>query len=149
MSTSTDFTTVKLAVEEKIAFVKRCGLKLTSIDNGFVTCEMPAQGNKNHLGAMYAGALFTLAEIPGGALWLANFDISKCYPILKSFNIDYLKPANGDISICVGLSSEQIHDYQLACLEHGKVEFELIGELKDQDGNTVAKSRGVYQLRQH
>jgi len=146
---STDFNTVKLAVEEKIEFVKRCGLKLMQLDDGKVTCEMPAAGNQNHLGAMYAGALFTLAEIPGGALWLANFDISKCYPILKSFKIDYLKPAHGDISFTVGLTDDQVFTYQKTCLEQGKVEFELTGELKDKHGNTVAKSHGLYQLRRH
>jgi len=76
-----------MAVEEKIDFVKRSGLKLIEAEDGYVTCLMPAKGNQNHIGAMYAGALFTLAEIPGGALWLANFDITKCYPILKSFTI--------------------------------------------------------------
>lgn len=146
---ATDFESVKLAVEEKISFVRRCGLKLVSAENGAVTCLMPAKGNENHLGAMYAGALFTLAEIPGGALWLANFDISKCFPILKSFHIDYLKPAIGDITFTVSLSPEQISDFQKQCAENGKVEFELAGDLMDQNGQTVAKSVGTYQLRKH
>lgn len=146
---ATNFESVKLAVEEKISFVKRCGLKLLSADNGSVTCVMPAKGNENHLGAMYAGALFTLAEIPGGALWLANFDIAKCYPILKSFHIDYLKPALGDISFTVSLSPEQISEFQETCAAQGKVEFQLQGELKDQNGQTVAISTGTYQLRKH
>lgn len=146
---NTDFESVKLAVEEKLAFVKRCGLRLLSAEHGQVTCEMPAKGNENHLGAMYAGAMFTLAEIPGGALWLANFDIAKCYPILKSFEIHYLKPAIGDITFTVGLTQEQIASYQNDCQTHGKVEFKLLGELKNKQCQVVATSAGTYQLRKH
>lgn len=146
---NSDFESVKLAVEEKLAFVKRCGLRLISAENGQVTCEMPAKGNENHLGAMYAGAMFTLAEIPGGALWLANFDIAQCYPILKRFEIDYLKPALGDIVFSVGLTPDQITKYQHDCQRDGKVEFKLCGELKDKQGQVVAISTGTYQLRRH
>ncbi|KZZ58593.1 thioesterase [Oleiphilus sp. HI0125] len=138
-----------MAVEEKIDFVKRSGLKLIEAEDGYVTCLMPAKGNQNHIGAMYAGALFTLAEIPGGALWLANFDITKCYPILKSFTIDYLKPALGDIQIRIGLSSEDIEAYQAQCMDNEKVEFELVGDLTDSQGQVVARSKGIYQLRRH
>ncbi|KZX78815.1 thioesterase [Oleiphilus sp. HI0009] len=138
-----------MAVEEKIDFVKRSGLKLIEAEDGYVTCLMPAKGNQNHIGAMYAGALFTLAEIPGGALWFANFDITKCYPILKSFTIDYLKPALGDIQIRIGLSSEDIEAYQAQCMDNEKVEFELVGGLTDSQGQVVARSKGIYQLRRH
>ncbi|MCH2157761.1 MAG: DUF4442 domain-containing protein [Oleiphilaceae bacterium] len=144
-----DLNTIKMAVEEKIDFVKRSGLKLIEAEDGYVTCLMPAKGNQNHIGAMYAGALFTLAEIPGGALWLANFDITKCYPILKSFTIDYLKPALGDIQIRIGLSSEDIEAYQAQCMDNEKVEFELVGDLTDSQGQVVARSKGIYQLRRH
>jgi acyl-coenzyme A thioesterase PaaI-like protein len=142
-----DFKTIKSAVEEKIEFVKRSGLKLVSIENGFVTCMMPGKGNENHVGAMYAGALFTLAEIPGGALWMANFDIARCYPILKSFKIDYLKPAKGDIFFSAGLTPKQVEELQTLCAEKGKADFELLGELTDASGNVVAKSHGFYQIR--
>ena len=146
---SQPFESIKLAVEEKIAFVKRSGLQLEAIEDGTVHCLMPAKGNENHFGAMYAGALFTLAEIPGGALWLANFDIAKCYPTLKSFQINYLKPAFGDIRFSIGLDADQVETLQAQCLEHGKAEFELKGELKDAQGQVVATSLGQYQLRRH
>jgi len=144
--TPPDFDTIKMLVEEKIDFVKRCGLRLISAEDGYVTCLMPEKGNTNHIGSMYAGALFTLAEIPGGALWLANFDTSKCYPVLKSFQIDYLTPAIGDISVTIGLSQEEITRFQQLAAEHGKVEFTLTGELKNDKDQLVAKSTGTYQL---
>ena len=57
----------RLFTEEKIDFVKRSGLKAEVLEPGRVCLRMPLQGNQNHIGSMYAGALFTLAEIPGGA----------------------------------------------------------------------------------
>jgi acyl-coenzyme A thioesterase PaaI-like protein len=144
-----EFKVIKQFVEEKIAFVQRSGLKLLSIEEGIVTCMMPGSGNENHIGSMYAGALFTLAEIPGGVLWMANFNMSESYPILKSFRIEFLKPAKGDIVYSVGMSSDQVTELSALCRETGKAEFELVGELKDRSGAVVAKSFGLYQLRKH
>jgi thioesterase domain-containing protein len=147
--TQPTFDVIKQFVEEKLAFVQRCGLQLISIEEGAVTCMMPGAGNENHIGTMYAGALFTLAEIPGGALWMANFNMSESYPILKSFRIDYLKPAKGDIYYSVGLSQERVSELSAECKTKGKAEFELEGELKDSKGTVVARSVGLYQLRKH
>ena len=62
----------RVFTEEKIDFVKRCGLKAEQLEPGFVRLRMPLSGNQNHIGTLYAGALFTLAEIPGGALFLTS-----------------------------------------------------------------------------
>lgn len=140
---------IRLAVEEKIAFVKRTGLKLVDSEPGYVHCLMPAKGNENHIGSMYAGALFTLAEIPGGALWLSTFDISKTYPIIKSFNIEYHKPALGDITFTTRLSPDEVTRISNECMDKGKSEFTLKGELRNAEGVTVATSTGIYQLRKH
>lgn len=137
---------IKKTVEEKVEFVKRCGLKLEEVEKGYVKCVMPAQGNQNHIGTMYAGALFTLAEIPGGALWLSSFDITKSYPILKSFNIDFLRPAKGDIAFETGFDISDIERLSKECADRGKAEFVLEGELKDSDGTTVARSKGTYLI---
>lgn len=75
--------------EDKIAFVKRMNLKAEVLEPGFVRLRVPLAGNENHIGSMYAGALFTLAEIPGGALFLTSFDASQFYPIVKEMNLRF------------------------------------------------------------
>lgn len=60
---------------------------------------MPGAGNENHIGSMYAGALFTLAEIPGGALFLTSFDSARFYPIVKEMTLRFRRPAKGDIRV--------------------------------------------------
>jgi acyl-coenzyme A thioesterase PaaI-like protein len=133
--------------EEQIAFVKRSNLKAEVLEPGFVRLRMPLAGNQNHLGSMYAGALFTLAEIPGGALFVTSFDVTRFYPIVKEINLRFRRPATGDICVEARLSAEQIEQLQTEAHSHGKAEYLLELELTDASGEVVALSRGLYQLR--
>lgn len=133
--------------EEQIAFVKRSQLKAEVLERGLVRLRMPLAGNENHIGSMYAGALFTLAEIPGGALFLTSFDTQRFYPIIKEMNLRFRRPAIGDISVEAQLASDDIERLQSEASEQGKAEFVLDLQLRDASGEVVVESRGVYQLR--
>ncbi len=135
--------------EDKIAFVKRMNLKAEVLEPGFVRLRVPLAGNENHIGSMYAGALFTLAEIPGGALFLTSFDASKFYPIVKEMNLRFRRPATGDIVVEARLSAEEIERLQGEAQANGKAEYVLELQLTDGSGEVVALSRGIYQLRKH
>lgn len=134
-------------LEKGIAFVERTGLKVGLLERGHVVCRMPFAGNSNHIGTLYAGALFTCAEIPGGALFLSTFDPAKCFPIVKSLDLKFLKPATSDVSIDIRLDDAEIARIETDLAAHGKAEFVLTGELTDAAGVVVAQSHGVYQLR--
>ena len=88
-----DLNLAKTTLEQGITFVRNAGLQVVDLRPGYVKCLMPFRNNGNHIGSMYAGALFTVAEIPGGALFLSSFDTSKYFPIVKALNMDFLKPA--------------------------------------------------------
>ena len=135
--------------EDKIAFVKRMNLKAEVLEPGFVRLRVPLAGNENHIGSMYAGALFTLAEIPGGALFLTSFDASKFYPIVKEMNLRFRRPTTGDIVVEARLSAEEIERLQTEAQANGKAEYVLELQLTDGSGEVVALSRGIYQLRKH
>lgn len=133
--------------EEQIAFVKRSQLKAEVLERGLVRLRMPLAGNENHIGSMYAGALFTLAEIPGGALFLTSFDTQHFFPIIKEMNLRFRRPAMGDITVEARLDSDAIDRLQGQASEQGKAEFVLDLQLRDASGEVVVESRGVYQLR--
>jgi len=135
--------------EEQIAFVKRSQLKAEVLEPGFVRLCMPLAGNQNHIGSMYAGALFTLAEIPGGALFLTSFDTQRFYPIIKEMNLRFRRPATGDIRVEARLDAADIERLQTEAAETGKAEYVLELALTDGSGEVVALSRGLYQLRKH
>lgn len=138
---------VRRLTEEQIAFVKRTGLKAEVLEPGHVRLRMPLAGNENHIGSMYAGALFTLAEIPGGALFLTSFDAERFYPIVKSLNLRFLRPATGDIRVEARLQTDDIERLQAEADRHGKADYPLQLQLMADDGSVVAESEATYQLR--
>ena len=140
---------VRQLTEEQIAFVKRSGLKAEVLEPGFVRLRMPLQGNQNHIGSMYAGALFTLAEIPGGALFLTSFDVQRFYPLIKEMNLRFRRPATSDITVEARLSDEEIARIQAEAEQNGKADYHLELQLYDASGEVVAQTRALYQLRKH
>jgi len=138
---------IRQLTEEQIAFVKRTGLKAELLEPGHVRLCMPLAGNQNHIGSMYAGALFTLAEIPGGALFLTSFDAQRFYPIVKEMNLRFRRPATGDIRVEARLNVAEVMRLQKQVTEQGKAEYVLQLQLTDDSGEVVAESHGLYQLR--
>ena len=139
-----DFYTM---IESGIDFVKRAGLKVLELEKGHVVLKLPIEINRSHVGSMYAGALFTLAEIPGGALYLTSFDASKYYPIVKEMTIQFKQPAATDTTITVHISEEEVRQISQEADEKGKADYILEALIKDEQGNVVCKSIGTYQLR--
>lgn len=133
--------------EFNIPFVTNSGLKVLEASRGYAKCLMPLDGNQNHVNIMYAGALCTLAEFPVGILYVHTFDVKRFFPIVKSIQVKFIRPAVTDIVVDVSLNDEQIKDITQRAAEHGKADFELNTELKATDGTVVAVGHVVYQLR--
>lgn len=134
-------------IDQSIPFVQRSGLQVLDCGPGIAECRMPLVGNSNHVGTLYAGAQFTLADITGGVLILASFDRSRYYPILKSLTVDFLAPATSDLTLRCTLSPSELAVLQQQLEAQGKAGFELHGELRDQQGAVVARSHGQFQVR--
>lgn len=139
----------RVLTEEKIDFVKRCGLKAEVLEPGRVRLLMPLAGNQNHIGTLYAGALFTLAEIPGGALFLTSFDVQRFYPLIKDMHLRFRRPASSDIHVEARLTAEEIARIQNEAEQAGKSDYRLELRLLDAAGEVVAESNALYQLRKH
>ncbi|MCL6690715.1 DUF4442 domain-containing protein [Pseudomonas sp. R3.Fl] len=138
---------VRQMTEEHIAFVKRTGLKAEILERGHVRLRMPLKGNENHLGTMYAAALFTLAELPGGVLRLTCFESHNFYPIVKEAGLRFRRPATSDVWVEARLSDAEIARIAEEATLNGKAEYVLDLQLKDEHGEVVAESHAVYQLR--
>lgn len=138
---------IRQLTEEHIAFVKRTGLKAEHLERGHVRLRMPLKGNENHINNMYAGALFTLAELPGGVLMLTSFDTRRFYPIVKEAGLRFLRPATSDIHVDAYLSEAEITRIDEEATHQGKADFVLDLQLTDEEGNVVAESHAIYQLR--
>ena len=144
-----DFTHMVKILEESIPSVRKMGLKVLDIAPQRVTLKMPLAGNENHVGTMYAAPLFTVAEIPGGAIFLTTFDPFKYFPLIKEMNIRFKKAVRTDVTITSELPSNEVDRMNRELAENGKSEFVLHGEVKDEAGNIVAETVGTYQVREN
>jgi len=138
---------MKSFIEKPFDFVERMGLRVIELEPRSVKLSVPLQGNENHIGTMYAGALFTIAEIPGGALFLTTFDVSRFYPVIKEMTIRFIKPAKTDVTIEMVMSVSEAKRIVSEAEKNGKAEYVLEGEIRDTNQEVVAVSRGIYQVR--
>jgi len=131
----------------KLDVIKRTGLQILSIKHGYTKLMMPIESNKNHVGIMYAGSLFSLGEIVGGIMWSVMFDVEKCYPVVKEVNIQFKRPAMTDIFLEKEFDKADATRIQDIADKEGKADYELELELKDTSGEIVAIVNGVWQIR--
>lgn len=132
---------------DTIPFLERTGIVVDHAERGLVRLRMPFEPNVNHVGMMYAGALFTLAEVPGGTIFLTSFDAKKYYPIVKDLQIRFRRPATTDITVEVRISDDEIARITAEADANGKADYGWECELKDESGEVVAISRNTYQMR--
>lgn len=138
---------IKDMLAKGIPFIGRTGVKAISLGKGGIDLMMPLEPNTNHVGSMYAGALFTLGELMGGAVAMVYFMDHKLIPIVKGLNIKFTKFAKSDITASYAMTEEEVQRVIDDCKEKGKANFEIELELKDKDGQVVATTHGFYQVR--
>jgi thioesterase domain-containing protein len=147
MTTQPNLDELTAGVHALIPVIGAMELRVVDARRGHAAAEIPAPPNVNHFGAMYAGSLFTVAEMLGGVLGLNSFDLDGFVPIVKSLEIRFLKPALTTVRASAELSEEEIARIESDARAHGKAEFVLTAEITDDAGVVVAATQGVYQMR--
>ncbi len=132
---------------DQMLFSKNTGIVATKLDKEEIELMMPLAPNVNHIGIMYAGALFTLGEMMGGMVVQVYFAESKLIPIVTGLNIKFLKMAKTDVTATYAMKDSEIARIVEECKEKGKANYTLELELKDMDGVVVATTQGFYQVR--
>lgn len=138
---------LRTAIAAGIPFVGRTGLEIEVLEKGYTKMRMPFAPNVNHVGTMYAGALFTLAEFPGGAIFISSFDTSRYYPIVRDMSIRFRRPVTTDVWVEVRVSEEFVQKVQAEAEANGKADYEWESEIKDANGVVVAIAKSIFQMR--
>ena len=125
-------------------FVERIGLEELLSVRGRAVVRLPLEPNVNHVGGMYAGALCTLAEAPGGSLFLSAFDIKRFYPIVGELCVRYVAPATTSVLVEGLMREEEIERVTAELESTGKSKWEIEQELVDETGKVVATSTATY-----
>lgn len=140
------YAAVNRIIGLSIPFAPRNRFSVEEVRPGYVRARIRLKGNKNHFGSLYAGAYFLVAEIPGGVLTL--FDLGPAYtPILKEMTLQFLQPANSDVTVEFSLSPEEVAGILAEADTTGRAKFMLEGQLRDMEGNHVATSTAQYRIR--
>lgn len=121
-------------------------LRVVAVGEGSATVEIPAQPNLNHAGVVYAGSLFSLAEVLGGIIPLVTFDLPGFVPLVRDVQIRFVRPARGAVRATADLAPDEVTRVHDVARENGKAEFMLDTELRSEDGTVVATTRAVYQM---
>ncbi len=135
------------ALKQLIPVAADMGVTFTDMRPGFVRAEVPFEGNGNHFGVVYAGVIFTVAEVLGGAIHFATFDVSTHYPLVRGLEIDFVAPGKTRLAASASLSDEEVARIKAEAAPGVKVPFRLDAEVVGEDGTVVARTRGDYQLR--
>ena len=136
-----------------VPILQAMGIRVVDVRPGFAAAELPPEPNVNHFGVTYAGSLFSVAEMLGGVLCLATFDLGPAgelagfVPIVKESSIRFRRPALGVVRAEASLSDDEIARIRRDALAHGKSEFALEATLTDIHGEVVSTTVGTYQLR--
>ena len=146
MSADLDPAVATAFVHQSVPAMARLGLVVEAIEQGFVSLVMPLEPNRNHVGTLYAGALFAIAELPGGGLPLSVLG-AEFVPIVTHVDIDFLRPVRSDVRLDARLAPTILRQLAEQARTTGKATFELDLTLVDDSGACVATAHGVYQLR--
>lgn len=137
----------KKSLETNISIVKKTGLRVLDLRDGYAKLQLPIEPNLNHIGSIYAGSLFTIGEIAGGAIFYACFDRSEFYPIVKRVSIQFLRMASTDVTVEVEMPEKEAERISKLARTQGKCDFELSIEIKDTRDQTCSIVNGVWQIR--
>jgi acyl-coenzyme A thioesterase PaaI-like protein len=130
-----------------IPIAGQMGVRVAEARRGFAATTVPAEGNGNHFGVIYAGVQFTVAEVLGGIIALSTFDTTKYFPLVKNVDIKFVSMARSELRAEAALDDETIARIEAEAAERGKADFTMEAVVTDADGQTVATTRGLYQLR--
>ncbi len=134
-------------LEGTIQIIKEMGIHIEEMRDRYVKVVLPLAPNINHIGTMYAGSLFTVGEYVGGPIFVASFDPTKYYPIVKSLSIQYRRPVTTDVTVEASLSAEEVEVIQREADAKGKADWKMDLELKDGSGQICCLMQGVWQMR--
>lgn len=134
-------TTERISLVPTLA---RMNLEILKDTPNSLKVKMLEEGNTNHLGTIYAGAMFNLAEFPFGLMFSTRFDLSDMYPVVGEMNIRYLLPAIGPLTVEETVSDVQWAEIDQITRAEGKLKILREIEVKNEKDEIVAITKANY-----
>lgn len=159
MSASNDETLLGIAADELASSVQQIvrttvpmladiGIEVLDAGLRHVRTRLPwQQRNGNHIGTVYAGALFAFLEATGGALVLVSFDVTRWIPVIVEATIRYARPVTSSVVCDVTLSADETSAVHDALASDPKHRWTLTATAVDEDGRTACEADLGYRFR--
>lgn len=136
----------KAITEGKIQYLNQAGLVVDKMEQRHVVTHLPVDPlHMNHVGIVYAGSYFMLAEASGASLLKCTYG-SKYVAIIKSASLDYLRPAKTDLVVDISMTEEEAEERIAYVKEHGKGRYPMDIPVMDANGEHCATVSVVYYL---
>jgi uncharacterized protein (TIGR00369 family) len=134
-------------VRQLIPLFDYMGLEVLEAGDGRAAARIPVEPNGNHFGVIYAGALFSVAEMLGGIIGTTSLAMDGFIPLVKDLQIRFTRPAATPVVAATSLSAEEIERIRAEALEVGKADYVLTTDVTDENGVVVASASATYQIR--
>ncbi|MFA9290476.1 MAG: PaaI family thioesterase [Solirubrobacteraceae bacterium] len=129
-----------------IPILEKMGITIESFTESSVTTKVPFEGNTNHIGTIYAGVIFSLAEFTGVPLMFPKMANEGVIFIIRDMSIRYRRPATTDLFVTANFTDEDAAFCKAEIAKNGKVDFLIEMEIKDTTGEVVALTKNNYHL---
>lgn len=135
-------------IRSLIPTLERAGFCVEEAKAGYVKVKIPLSENNNHLGGIYAGSLFFLAEGAGAALFATVLDPSKYRKFVATkADITYISPAFSDVWTEITAKSDMLDSIEKQCIESKKAFYTLNMILRDEKKETIAEVNITYCVK--
>lgn len=134
-------------VRQMIPLFEYMGLEVLEAGDGRAAARIPLGPNGNHFGVIYAGSLFSVAEMLGGVIGFSALALDGFIPLVKDLQITFTRPATTSVVAATSLSSDEIERIKAEALANGKADYVLVTDVTDENGVVVASTSATYQVR--
>lgn len=147
--TVTDFKPILDAVfRDVVPLLGHMGVEVEVAEPGHCVTRLPHRAeNGNHIGTVYAGALFSFLEASGGALVLCSLDVSKWVPVIVEGTIRYLRPVTGSITADLSLPPDEREALASSLESDPKMRWTLTARATAESGETACEADLVYRFK--
>ena len=123
------------------------GLKVLALGDEVKFSIPLSQNNKNHLGSMHAGILFSLGEITGGIAVTQYKALSNATIVARRGEIEYVSIGREEISATASMNQVLLTKIASEIAHVGKSNFPIAVALENSDGRLVCNMQIEFQLR--
>jgi uncharacterized protein (TIGR00369 family) len=143
----TDLTEQTAGIRALIPLFDYMEFELIEAGDGRAAGRIPLGPNGNHFGVIYAGALFSVAEVLGGVIANTTIGLDGFLPLVKDLQIKFLRPATTGVVASTSLAPDEVERIRAQAVAQGKAEYVLTTDVTDENGIVVASTTGTYQVR--